>query len=291
MALVNSKTEFSDTLDKAENHRIIARNLARHFYFIDKLAAEGAEFIGFPELSVNGYRMSANVTWLSLNGPQVKALQDKAKEKGVYISAGMAEIDDEGKKWNTQFLIGPDGKLIGRYHKIWLTKEIGFCESANEHPVFDVKGTELGIATCADGTNFNNLKALVDNGAKIIYGPHANTTGGTLAGWYKFRARWNGPAIEEYSDQPTSNGDTKASMPNGGWIDKLNVYAALHNHAALYNAEYNPPVAPEEDKAQTGWASGAMFIGPDGNTLAQMPTSTDKADSKEYVLIYNIPLK
>lgn len=32
------------------------------------------------------------------------------------------------------------------------------------------------------------------------------------------------------------------------------------------------------------------FIGPDGKTLAQMPTSMQKADSKEFVLIYNVPI-
>jgi hypothetical protein len=51
----------------------------------------------------------------------------------------------------------------------------------------------MGIPTCADGTDQKNLQALVDNGAQIVYGPHANTTGGTTAGWYKFRAAWGGP--------------------------------------------------------------------------------------------------
>jgi hypothetical protein len=40
----------------------------------------------------------------------------------------------------------------------------------------------------------------------------------------------------------------------------------------------------------SGWASGAWFIGPDGRTLAQMPASRDKADSKEHVLICEAPL-
>ncbi len=35
-------------------------------------------------------------------------------------------------------------------------------------------------------------------------------------------------------------------------------------------------------------ASGAWFIGPDGRTLEQMPTSSQKADSKECVLIYDV---
>jgi hypothetical protein len=124
----------------------------------------------------------------------------------------------------------------------------------------------MGIAICADGSDRKNLQALVDNGAQLIYGPHANTTGGTIAGWYKFRAAWAGP---------------------DGWIAQMKVYAALHNHAGLYNAEFSPPV---EKDANTGWASGAWFIGPDGSTLSQMPASTQKSDSKEFTMLLDVPI-
>jgi hypothetical protein len=67
----------------------------------------------------------------------------------------------------------------------------------------------------------------------------------------------------------------------------LKVHAALHNHAGLYNPAFDPPTARDSN---TGWASGAWFIGPDGKTLAQMPSSAQKADSKEFVLIYNLPV-
>jgi len=67
----------------------------------------------------------------------------------------------------------------------------------------------------------------------------------------------------------------------------MKIYAALHNHAALYNPEFDPPGGKD---GNTGWASGAWFIGPDGKTLAQMPTSTQRNDSKEFVLIYSVPI-
>lgn len=288
MALVNSKTEFTDTTDKAENQKTIARNLTRHFYFIDKLAAQGVEFIGFPEASINGYHYSANMTWLSRNGPEVKALQDKARQNAVYLSAGLAEIDGAGKKWEAQFVIDPAGEIIGWQRKAWLTKEKGLIESSNERQVFEVKGMKMGIVICADGSDFNNLQELADQGARIIYGPHANTTGGNSENWYKFRARWYGPASDEYCAFATNNDGPKAPMPGSGWIAKLKVYAALHNHAALYNSQYNAPRAADEN---SGWASGALFIAPDGSTLAQLPSSNRKEDSKESVLTYNVPLK
>jgi len=267
MALVNLKSVYSDGADPAANQAALQQNLRRHAAFIDRLAADGVEFVGFPELSVNGYHFSKTMTWLRLDGPEVETLRKKAAEKGVYVSAGIAEVDADGKTWNTQIVIDPKGKLLGVHHKIYLTKENGFTQAGTEHPVFEVKGVKLGISTCADGSDRKNLEALVANGAKIIYGPHANTTGGTTAGWYRFRAAWGGP---------------------DGWIAQLKVHAALHNHAGLYHPDYGAP--PGAD-ANSGWASGAWFIGPDGATLAQMPASTQKSDSREFVLVRDIPLR
>jgi predicted amidohydrolase len=266
MALVNIKCLYSDGPDAKVNKANIEANLARHMYFVDQLAPKGVDFVGFPELSLNGYRFSKNMTWLKLDGPEVEALKKKAIEKGIYISAGLAVEDADGKRWNVQIVIDPKGRIIGLHRKIWLTAEKGHTEAGSEHKVFDVKGIKMGIAICADGTDRKNLQALVDNGAKLIYGPHANKTGNTTAGWYKFRAAWGG---------------------DKGWIAEMKVHAALHNHAGLYHPDFNPPTAKD---ANTGWASGAWFIGPDGKTLAQMPLSTDKADSKEHVLIYDVPI-
>lgn len=286
MALVSMKCVTSDSTDAAANRNNIQANLDRHFYFIDRLAAEGAEFIGFPECSINGYHYSANMTWLRREGPEVKALQQKAAAKGVYLGVGLAEQDADGKKWETQLVIGPDAKVAGWHRKIWLTKEKGFIESSTDHNVFAVKGVKMGIAICADGTDFRNLKALAEGGAKIIYGPHANTTGGTIAKWYNFRARWDGPWNPTLVPSDVADG-SKVEMPAGGWIAGLKVYAALCNQAGLYNPDFNPPAGPD---ANAGWASGARFIGSDGSILAQMPLSTDKNDSKEFILIHNLPI-
>lgn len=266
MALVNIKSLCSDMPDPVVNQANIASNLKRHLYFIDLAADHGADFIGFPELSINGYRFSQNMSWLRLDGPEVTTLAQKAFNRGLYISAGLAEQDMAGKRWNTQIVIGPGGRIVGQHRKRWLTKEEGFVETGTDHSVFNVKGLRMGIVTCADGTDQKHLRALVANGAQVIYGPHANTTGGTTAGWYRFRSAWGGP---------------------DGWIAQLKVHAALHNHAGLYHPDFHPPTAND---GHTGWSSGAWFIGPDGLTLAQMPASTLREDSKEFLLIHSIPM-
>lgn len=115
MGLVNIKSLYSDTPDAKVNKANIDANLKRHQYFIDQLVAQGVEFIGFPELSVNGYHFSKTMTWLSVDGPEIRLLQKIAIEKGVYISVGIAEQDADGKRWNTQIVIDPQGRIIGRH--------------------------------------------------------------------------------------------------------------------------------------------------------------------------------
>ncbi len=146
MGLVNLKTLYSDSTNAETNKANIQENLKRHLYFIDRLAAEGVEFVGFPELSINGYHFSKNMTWLRLDGPEIKTLKQKAIEKGVYISAGLANEDSDGKRWNLQIVIGPKGQIVGQHRKIWLTKEKGFTEAGTEHKVFEVKGLKMGIS-------------------------------------------------------------------------------------------------------------------------------------------------
>src|SRR5262245_36454146 len=68
MALVNIKSVYSDGPDARSNQTNLEANLKRHLYFIDRLAGEGAEFVGFPELSLNGYHFSPSMSWLSLDG-------------------------------------------------------------------------------------------------------------------------------------------------------------------------------------------------------------------------------
>jgi hypothetical protein len=287
MALVNLRCLSSHGADASANQAAIRTNLDRHLYFVDRVTAEGAEFVGFPELSLNGYWYSQTMIWLKLDGPEVRTLAKKAIEKGVYIAAGMAEQDAAGKRWNTHFVLGPNGQIVGWHHKLWLTDDKAFAEAGTDHNVFDVKGLKMGITTCADGSNYANLKALADNGAQLIYGPHANTTGSTIAGWYKFRARWGGKWDGKMVPADPKSPDPQAQWPTGGWCHQLKVYAALHNHAAYYNPAFDPPPGP--NTPLKGWASGAWFIGPDGATLNQMPTSTQRTDSKEWVLMFNVP--
>lgn len=266
LAIVNPRTFTSDSWDAKVNKANIQANLDRHLAFVDQLAPQGVEFIGFPELSVNGYHFSSGMTWLSLDGPEVKQLRAKARERGVYISAGIAEQDAAGQRWNTHFVIDPQGFIIGKHNKIELTDEEGYTRSGSTYQVFKVKGVPMGLAICADGSEFRHLQMLVRNGARVIHAPHATRNDGTTSGWYNFRSDWAGA---------------------DGWIARLKVHAFLHNHAGQYHADFKPPVA---NWPAGPWCSGSWIIDPDGKTVARMPWSNRRSDSKEHVLIHDVPI-
>jgi len=284
MALVNMHSRMSDLPDPEAGKTALRANVDRHHWFIDYCADRGARFVGFPEVSLQGYRFSDHTRWLGLDSEPMRELADHAARRAIYLAVGLAEEDEQGARWNTQALIGPDGRLLGRHHKIWLTLEKDHVRSGDTHEVFEVDGHGVGMLICADGTDYRNLRALADGGARLIYAAHANTTGGTIAGWYRFRARWGGAWDGTWITEDERGGVTQ--VPGGGWIGLLGVYAALHNNAGRYGKAYCPP---PEDQPPTGWASGAWFIAPDGSTLAQMPSSEDPADSCEYVLMSDIP--
>jgi predicted amidohydrolase len=234
VALVSLKSLYTNGPDAAANRAALEVNLKRHLDFVDRAAAKGAAFVGFPEMSLSGYRFGPGVTWLSLEGPEVKALAAKASEKKVWIGAGIAEQDAAGKRWNSQVVVGPDGTVAGWHHKTWLTKEKGVVEPGSD----------------------------------------------------RFRAKWSGPWDGGMAPAKTNNDGPEAPMPSGGWIARLKVHAALVNQAGLYGAELDAPAAD----ANTGWAGGAWLIGPDGRTIAQAPASTQKSDSRECLLVGEIPL-
>lgn len=286
MALVSMKSLNTDGADAKVNADNLKTNLDRHFYFINKAAAKGANFIGFPECSLTGYHFSENTTWLGRQSDQVRALMAKAKEKKIYIGFGYAELEKE-KKVNRQVVMGPDGLVAGWHHKIWVTNEKNFVEAGTDHNVFDVNGIRMGIATSSDGNDYQHLKLYSEYGVQVLYVPSSHVSGGTIAGFYKFREEWAGTWDGKTRQRNTSAGKVNEEIPVGGWISGLRMRAALVNAAGLYSLSYDPPV---KDDVNSGYASGIWIIGMDGKTVAQQDSSTQERESRETMVIKEIKL-
>ena len=111
---------------KADSRKAI---LDRMIALLEDAAGKGAKLVVFPELPFTTFFPR----WLftdtaeldsyfekELPGPNTQALFDRAKELGVGMYVGYAELTPQGQRFNTAVTVGPDGAILGKYRKIHL---------------------------------------------------------------------------------------------------------------------------------------------------------------------------
>jgi len=111
---------------KADSRRQI---LDRMIALLEDAAGQGAQLVVFPELPFTTFFPR----WLiestqeldtyferDLPGPQTQPLFDRARELGVGMYVGYAELTPQGRRYNSSVTTGPDGAILGKYRKIHL---------------------------------------------------------------------------------------------------------------------------------------------------------------------------
>jgi predicted amidohydrolase len=105
-------------------------------------------------------------------GPSTAYFGKLAKEHHMHIVAGL--VEREGKTiYNTAALIGPDGRMIGKYRKVTLPRgeiEAGITPG-HEYPVFETSFGKVGMMVCYDGFFPEVARALTIRGAEVIAWP------------------------------------------------------------------------------------------------------------------------
>ena len=121
----------------------------------------------------------------AVDGPFARALAELAARLGIFLHAGSIIESRGDRRYNSSFLFGRDGALLGRYSKVHrfdvtLPNGITICESAmwdrgNDILVVDIDGVKLGFAICYDLRFGELFRKLVDAGATLIVLPSAFT--------------------------------------------------------------------------------------------------------------------
>ena len=133
-------------------------NFRRAAKMIREAAKGGAEIVCTTECFLDGYAIADKSIPLEKyralgesipNGPYFRKLAALADELDIHLVAGMLEADGE-KRFNTSVLIGPDGKLIGRYHKQRLGHESVRNTAGDASSVFETPFGRTGMMICAD---------------------------------------------------------------------------------------------------------------------------------------------
>ena len=154
-----------------------AANLERMLARIDEAAAQGARLIVFPEASNNGYffsdRIEAYRMATPIPGPFTEALGRRAKDRNVWVAAGIFEKGAGDEVFNCAVILGPDGLLIGKYQKNFFIKadKRWFVPGRTGFVVFDTPLGRLGFFVCADGRIPESARCLALAGADILVNP------------------------------------------------------------------------------------------------------------------------
>lgn len=141
--------------------------------FIQEAAEQKVDLVVLPEtLTFFGTGLKFVDVAESIPGPSTEYFGELAKKHDLYIVAGLVERDAH-LMYNTAALIGPDGKLVGKYRKVCLPRteiEEGF-QPGHEYPVFETRFGKVGMMICYDGFFPEVARELSIRGAEVIAWP------------------------------------------------------------------------------------------------------------------------
>jgi len=108
----------------------------------------------------------------SIPGPSTDYFGELARTHELHIVAGLIERDRH-QLFNVAVLVGPDGKVAGKYRKVCLPDgeyDKGMSPGS-DYPVFDTRLGKIGMMICYDGFFPEVARELSNRGAEIIAWP------------------------------------------------------------------------------------------------------------------------
>jgi predicted amidohydrolase len=141
--------------------------------FIEDAARQKADLVVLGEtLTLCGNGLSYADAAEPIPGPSTDYFGGLAKRHRLYVVAGLVERDRH-LIYNVAVLIGPDGKVAGKYRKVTLPRaeiEAGVMPG-DEYPVFETQFGKLGMMVCYDGFFPEVARQLSMRGAEVIAFP------------------------------------------------------------------------------------------------------------------------
>jgi predicted amidohydrolase len=136
-------------------------------------ARQRADLVVLPE-TLTYYRTGLSFAQCAepVPGPSTEYFGELARKHDLHIVAGLVERDGP-LVYNVAALIGPDGKLLGKYRKTCLPRDevAAGVAPGNDYPVFQTRFGKLGMMVCYDGFFPEVARELTRNGAEVIAWP------------------------------------------------------------------------------------------------------------------------
>jgi predicted amidohydrolase len=143
--------------------------------FVAEAARQKADLVVLPEtITATGNGLSYREAAEPVPGPATDYFGGLARQHGLHVVAGLVERDRH-LIYNVAVLLGPDGKLIGKYRKVALPRteiEAGIAPG-HDYPVFETSFGKVGMMICYDGFFPEVARQLGARGAEVIAFPVA----------------------------------------------------------------------------------------------------------------------
>lgn len=140
---------------------------------VRKQTPAATDLIVFPEgMTVVGTGKKYPEIAETVPGPTTKALGELAKERKAWVVGGLYERDGAAI-YNTAVLVDREGRLAGKYRKVYLPREEveAGLTPGKDYPVFRTDFGRVGLMICWDVHYADPARALALNGAEIVVLP------------------------------------------------------------------------------------------------------------------------
>ncbi len=162
-------------------------NLSVMEQFVQQAAAQQVQILLFPECCISGYWHLRRLDQHQLmelaepvpSGESTQLLRRWSAHHGLTIGAGLVELADDGRLYNSFVVTMPDGALACHRKLHCFISE--HMSSGNQFTVFDTPhGCRAAVLICYDNNIIENVRACALAGAELLLSPHQ--TGGCRSG-------------------------------------------------------------------------------------------------------------
>lgn len=213
----------------------IAENVDRHCRHIRDCAQAGAQVVVFPECSVTGY--SKDIAGFSNAGELAQAearIADAARAAGVHAVIGIPTVHGTAV-YNSAIVVGRDGHIIERYHKVQLAGE-RWATPGDHLSVFRILGIPCSIIICHDERYPELVRLPVLAGAQVIFYISHESGVSSPQKMGPYRAQVQARAVENnvfvaHANAPAdrvthqgSHGESRVVAPDGSILTEAHIY-------------------------------------------------------------------
>jgi predicted amidohydrolase len=245
-----------------------AANLAKVRTFAEAAFHHGVNILSFPECCITGYWHLRHLNRSELEalaervpeGPSSQALIEMAVRFRMVIGAGLIEIAEDGRLFNTYVVATPEG-TASRHRKIHAFVS-QYLTSGSDFTVFDLsQGWRVGVLTCYDNNIIENGRIMALMGVDLLMAPHQ--TGGCASNDPNIMGKIDRSIWDRRETDPASI-EAELKGPKGrGWLMR---WLPSRAHDGGYFLLFSNGIGVDDDEIRTG---NAMIIDPYGRVLEE----------------------